>query len=69
MDGQHLKDVGELKKKSRKTGDAKHGKGRRSQSLDRTLDDNSADSREERRNRRQFMHLVRRSYHTKITLA
>lgn len=30
---------------------------RRSQSLDR-LDDHSGDSREERRNRRQYMHLV-----------
>lgn len=32
---------------------------RRSQSLDRACDDTNSDSRNERRNRRQFMHLVR----------
>lgn len=50
----------ELKKLSRKGVDSKVlTKNRRSQSLDRTLDDISGDSREERRNRRQFMHLVK----------
>lgn len=62
VDVQHSKDVVETNKKvSRKAADSKSSKGRRSQSLDRTLDDNSGDSREERRNRRQFMHLVRRT--------
>lgn len=31
---------------------------RRSQSLDRLYDDNEMDSKEDRRSRRQFMHLV-----------
>ncbi|XP_031635137.1 protein Cep89 homolog [Contarinia nasturtii] len=55
---QPVKDV-ELKKPSRKRFDSKVlTKGRRSQSLDRILDDISGDSREERRNRRQFMNLI-----------
>lgn len=55
---QHLKDV-ETKKATRKSAESKNmaKSSRRSQSLDRTSD-NSGDSREERRNRRQFMHLV-----------
>lgn len=58
VDGQHLKDI-ELKKISRKSDAKRVAKdNRRSQSLDRIIDDNSGDSREERRNRRQFMHLV-----------
>lgn len=50
----------ESKKVPRKIGDAKVlGKGnRRSHSLDRIADDTSGDSREERRNRRQFIQLV-----------
>lgn len=61
VDVERLEDVIETKKGSRKStaNDSKHGKSRRSQSLDRVLDDNSGDSREERRNRRQFMHLVK----------
>lgn len=54
---EHLKNV-EIKKSSRKSvgsDGTKHG--RRSQSLER-LDENSGDSRAERRNRRQYMHLV-----------
>ncbi|XP_055316913.1 protein Cep89 homolog [Sitodiplosis mosellana] len=58
VDVNQLKDVVETKKVSRKSSESKHSKGRRSQSLDRVLDDNSGDSREERRNRRQFMHLI-----------
>lgn len=58
MNAHNFKDI-ELKKILRKN-DTKHEKkiGRRSQSLDRIVDDNSGDSREERRNRRQYMHLV-----------
>lgn len=56
LDALHLKD--ESKKLTRKM-PVNSKKGRRSQSLDRILDnDNSGDSREERQNRRQFMHLV-----------
>lgn len=56
LDVLHFKD--ESRKLSRKSPvDSK--KGRRSHSLDRTLDnDNSGDSREERQNRRQYMNLV-----------
>lgn len=62
---QHLKDV-ELKKPTRKSAEMKNvaKANRRSQSLDRTIGDNSGDSREERRNRRQFMQLVRTNLNT-----
>lgn len=59
IDVQHVKEI-ESKKSARKNVDTKlvsQKNNRRSQSLDR-LDDNSGDSREDRRNRRQFMHLV-----------
>lgn len=64
IDAYLLNDV-ESKKSLRKSGgggidESKLAKtNRRSHSLDR-LDENSGDSRAERRNRRQFMHLVRR---------
>lgn len=73
IDTHHLKNI-ETKKSSRKSGggsgeskliaiseksclSATTKNNRRSQSLDR-LDENSGDSRAERRNRRQYMHLV-----------
>lgn len=60
IDAQHPKDTLEMKKVPRKNAESKSvaKSSRRSQSLDRAVDDNSGDSREERRNRRQFMHLV-----------
>lgn len=59
IDAVQFKDVDTKKSAtSRKSVESKLGKsGRRSQSLDR-LEENSGDSRDERRNRRQFMHLV-----------
>lgn len=59
VDVHQFKDI-EAKKVLQKRADSKSvTKGNhRSQSLDRIADDTSGDSREERRNRRQFMHLV-----------
>lgn len=60
IDAEHPKETFKVKKSSRKNADSKSAakNSHRSQSLDRTIDDSSGDSREERRNRRQFMHLV-----------
>lgn len=60
IDALHVKNT-DSKKPHRKSAESKFGSqnSRRSQSLDR-FDDNSGDSRDGRRNRRQFMHLVGR---------
>lgn len=59
IDAYLLNDV-ESKKLSRKSGGGGGDSKSRSHSLDR-LDENGGDSRAERRNRRQFMHLVRKN--------
>lgn len=69
IDTHHLKNVEKRKLSRKSSGESKMPElleklsssttknNRRSQSLDR-LDENSGDSRAERRNRRQYMHLV-----------
>lgn len=69
IDAQHPQKDTEFKKVSRKSAETKAkvaNSNRRSQSLDRTIDENSGDSREERRNRRQYMHLVGTLDHVNI---